>query len=317
MYKRIIYIPQYPAPMRYPEWHISEFKKEFKKHFDEVIILGDTTKTLTKDEHLKYGNIFSPIELSIQYELNQMQEYIELGIKNDDVLYLADLSFPGFFSNILHHKKPHKCYAYCHATSINNYDYFQPVRKSKWKVECGQSKLFDKIFIGSEYHKNKLGWNNVEVVALPEPPFKFDIYYNKNHFKTIDITSVSRPTKQKVNLKLEKLVEKNYGKIVREKFSNWYSYYLHLMNSKVLIITTREETFGYQAMDAILMGCIPIAPNKFSYPELLPREYLYDNEDELLNIIEKALTEKLEVPKLLCQEKVDGFYKNICEIMKG
>ena len=311
---RLIYVPQFPTPMRYPEWHINEFEYEFKKHFDEVIVLG---KNKLENVNVEYGRIFSPIELSIEYELNQIKEYMELELCDDDILYLADISFPGLFANILHHKKPKKCYSYCHATSKNNYDYFQPVRKSKWKVECGQSNLFDKIFVGSEYHKKKLGWDNTEVVYLPQPPFKFNFIQMFYKNKIRDICSASRPTIQKVNKKLEKKIEKIFGKINRAIFDDWYSYYSYLAQTKTLLISTREETFGLQAMDAILCGCIPIAPNKFSYPELLPREYLYDNEEELIYNIKCVNDGKLEVPELLCQSKVDNFYENIIGIMKG
>jgi len=313
---RLIFIPQYPAKMRYQEWFIKEFEKEFKNHFDVVITLGGQPKDLNQT---KYGNIFSPIEKSIKYELQQIEEYMNLDLQNGDTLFLNDLSFPGFFANALHHKKPSKCFAYCHATSLNNYDYFQLVKLSKWKVECGQAKIFDKVFVATEYHKEKLGWKNIEVVALPEPPFKFrqiKEMYNPN--KSVDIFSASRPTPQKVNEKLEKIIEALFGKIERYTFDEWRDYYVHLTQSKILLITTNEETFGYQAMDAVLAGCTPIAPNKFSYPELLPREYLYNDSDELIETIEKVLNGELQPPKeLLCQDLVDNFYKNIIGIMKG
>lgn len=312
---RIIFIPAFPTPMRYQSWFITEFEKEFKKYFDEVIVLG---KNYEKVKEVEYGRIFSPIDLSIKYELSQIEEYMNLELCDNDVLFLADLSFPGFFTNVLHHKRTFKCFAYCHATSRNNYDYFQPVRKSKWQVECGQSKIFDKIFVGSNYHKKKLGWNNIIVTALPKPPFDFEKikYCLKN--KTIDICSMSRPTRQKVNKRLERIVRKRFGKIERATFEEWYYYYVYLARTKALLITTKEETFGFQAMDAILSGCTPIAPNKFSYPELLPREYLYDNKDELIKIIENVLEGKLERPaNLKCQNLVDNFYKNIVEIMKA
>ena len=104
---RIIYVPQYPAPMRYQEWFITKFEKEFKKYFDEVIVLG---KNFIEVRNVKYGKIFSPIDVSINYELQQIEEYLKLDIYNDDVLFLADLSFPGFFANVLHHRKPEKCF---------------------------------------------------------------------------------------------------------------------------------------------------------------------------------------------------------------
>ena len=117
---RIIFISQFPAEMRYQNWFITEFEKEFKNHFDDVIVLGEM---INKSYDIKYSKEFSPVNLSIEYELNQIKEYMNLELVDDDILFLADLSFPGLFTNVLHHKKPKKCFVYCHASSKNNYDY--------------------------------------------------------------------------------------------------------------------------------------------------------------------------------------------------
>jgi len=128
--------------MRYSEWHLPIFKKEFKREFDEVIIIGERyleqLQGINKDKEYLFSNTYE----AIRFELEQIHEYMGMKIYNDDILYLADLSFPGFFANVLHHKKPKKCFAFCHATSKNSYDYFAPVRKSKWKVESGQANIF-------------------------------------------------------------------------------------------------------------------------------------------------------------------------------
>jgi len=47
--------------------------------------------------------------------------------------------------------------------------------------------------------------------------------------------------------------------------------------SKILLITAHEDTFGYQIVDAIINGCVPLARNDLAYPELLPKEYLYND----------------------------------------
>jgi len=66
-------------------------------------------------------------------------------------------------------------------------------------------------------------------------------------------------------------------------------------------------------------NCIPIARNSLAYPELLEREYLYDNDYELLGKLELLtnLDTPPPVPKLLCQEQMNKFYDVICEEMKG
>lgn len=311
---RLIFVPQYPTSMRYQEWWLREFNHEFKQRFDEVLTLG------TLDKHIVRGEreMFSPITSSIRFELEQIKQYMSLPIRDDDILFLADISFPGFFANVLHHKKPKKCFAFCHATSLNTYDYFENVRTSKYPVEHGQSMIFDKIFVGSVYHQEKIKWYNTIVTRVPKPPFDFFDEIKKNE-KIYNFVSVSRPTKQKVDLELENRVMKGLGaQIRRQDFTTWFEYYEFLSASRCLLITSQEDTFNYTILDAIMTNCIPIAPNKLCFPEILPRECLYNNEDELIDILESKIlcSNNLKVPKLLCQNEIDNFYDNICRIMK-
>lgn len=309
---RLIYAPQYPGKMRYPEWHLSEFSKHFSESYDEVIILGkDSLSNIYRSDI----EMFSPIDEAIRFELDQIDEFLSLKLDNKtDTLFLADISFPGLFANVLYHRQNFiNNFCYCHATSMNYLDYFEPVRYSKWTNEISQSKLFKKVFVATEYHKKKLGWDNTYIISLPCHNHK---YYKKEK-KIRDIISVARPTPQKVDLSIEYEIEAFFGKIIRSSFSSWSDYYKFIGESKVLIISSSEETFGYQVLDAINNNCIPIAPNNFSYPELLPKEYLYNNIEELISIMNKCLHKKLEVPKLLDQPLIDGFFYNLINTMKS
>lgn len=311
---RLIFVPQFPTPLRYQDFFYSEFPIQFKKYFNEVIILGEkfvnTRKESIRTSKADSG-LFSSVRLAEQMEHAQVMEYLDLDITNDDYLLQMDLSYPGFFSNVLYHKPMKNAYSYCHATSINNGDIFEKCKSSKYPNEVAHSKLYKKVFLGSGYHKKKLLWGNTEVVGLPVPPFK-----TFRELKTYDIISVARPNPQKCNQQLEQLVEKTFSPIVRKEVRNWKEYYKFLSSGKVLLITTKEETFGYSAMEAIMNGTIVIAPNDFSYPELLPSDYLYDNFDDLCEIIEKALNQDLSTPlKLLCQSLCDNFYENVSDIM--
>lgn len=310
---RVIFVPQYPTYLRYQDWWFRSFPREFKKYFDEVIVLGPNVEELVRGDK----QMFSPIEKAIQFELRQIEEYMKLELKEDDVLFVADLSFPGFFINSLYHKKPKRCYAFCHATSINYYDYFEPVRDSKFLNECAYANLFDKVFVGSNYHKEKLGWRNTIVTRLPKPPFSF-FEEIKSFGKYDSIISVSRPTPQKVDKKLEEKVIARFGQIIRYEPKTWKDYYAFVAGAKILLVTAKEETFGYQVMDAIMSGTIPLCPNKLAYKELLPRTYLYNSFPELLKKLTKFLhQDEYKVPEILCQNEIDNFYETICEIMKG
>jgi hypothetical protein len=311
--KRIIWVPQYPTPMRYQEWWFNEFKEQFEKAGLTVYTLGRKFLQQTKKHTRSAAAMFSPIEAAIEFETEQIKEYMNMDIRVDDILFVADISFPGFFSNVLHHKRPNKCFAYCHATSLNAYDYFEPVRDSKYGVETGQAKLYDEIFIGSHYHRRKLQWPKTNVVRLPFPPF--EKYSNLDQNKSILIASAARPTKQKVDLD----IERNFHVVRREQVKGlpdtWEGYYTFLSMSKILLVTAHEETFGYQIVDAVMNNCVPLAPNRCSYPELLPGQYIYNDLEDLKHKIRLVEAGKLTTPKLLCEKEMKLFYQNIIQRM--
>ena len=314
---RLIFVPQFPQAMRYQEFWYTEFEKEFKKYFDEVIVLGKNyiDRLIQEPYHSIELGMFSSIQASIFFEQHQIGEYNSMKIYDDDFLFLADLSFPGFFSNCLYHKRPKNCFAYCHATSLNRYDYFTPVRKSKFLCEISHSKLFKQIFLGSYYHQNKLykKINNTKVIGVPVPPFK-----TFKSRKKYEIISVCRPSIQKITKSIEKKIERDFSNIIRKECTTWEQYYKFLSEGKVLISTTKEETFGYSTMEALMNNTMVMAPNNFSYPELLSKDFLYKNYEDLRVKIWDCLYNNMpKLPeKLLNQSMCDNFYENLISEMK-
>jgi len=314
---RLIYVPQFRQKMRYQEFFLYEFENEFKKYFDEVITLGkdylenyDDPMAISFSSNIKAG-MFSSIEHSIFLETIQIREYMDMEIYDEDFLFMSDLSFPGFFTNVLYHKKPKNCFAYCHASSKNYLDYFEATTYSKFPCETAHSKLFKKIFVGSKYHQDKLGWKNTEVVGLPIPPFK-----TFREQKIYDIISVARPNSQKINKSIEDMVERDFGKIIRKESNSWEEYYKFLSQAKILLISSKEDTFNYSIMEAINNGTIVLAPNKLAFPELLPKEFLYNNYDELRIKIWQNLKNVEPIEKLLCHNLCENFYDNVINMMK-
>jgi hypothetical protein len=311
---RLVFVPQYPAKLRYQEWWFRELPEQLSSEFDEILILGADFETLNE---LSEKHMFSPIRAAIDFELVQIKEYMDMKVYSDDVLFHSDLSFPGLFSNILHHKTPAKIFSFCHATSLNTLDYFEKVRYSKTHAERSFAEMSTAVFVGSRYHKDKLataGITNTVVSYLPYPPYKPQINMNR----TIKIASASRPTPQKVDIEKERYVERYFKtNVKRHQPKSWEDYYFFLGNSKVLLITAKEETFGYQVVDAVLNGCIPVAPYSFSYPELLSIDYLYDDEEEMIEIIQEALDGRLGVPELKCGVDMKRFYQTLSSTMKG
>lgn len=311
---RLILVPQYPSILRYQEFFYDEFPKQFRNYFDEVYVLG-------REFVIDHGSIrpdtglFSNLKLSIDLEFFQIQQYLNMKLDNNDYLLLMDLSYPGFFSNVLYHKQlpiKNNMFCYCHATSLNKGDIFEKVRYSKFQCETSHSKLFNKVFVGSNYHKTKLGWKNIEVVGLPVPPFK-----TFNEEKIYPVISVARSNSQKITKIIEYNVEKDFCNIQRSNVDNWEDYYKFLSSGKVLLISSKEDTFNYSVMEAIMNKTIVLAPNRCSFPELLSKEYLYNNYEDLKIKLWNCLANK-EKPqeKLLNQNLCDNFYENVSNIIK-
>jgi len=333
---RIIFVPQYPTSLRYSEWWVTQFPQEFRNRGFEVITLGNDflfTRNIkksmskvsnSKDEYsfkealINLGKPdyeqFAPVDLSIEFETEQIKEYMRLKITDSDILFHADLSFPGLFHHALFHKKPARCFCFCHATSRNYLDYFSKDVHIKFPIEKKVAELYDTVFVGSDYHASKILFDNAVVTYLPPPPFP----PVQNVKKRNDIISVARQTPQKLNFALEKRVESNFSEIKRFDSKTWAEYYKNIAESKIMLISAREETFGYQVVDAVINGCIPLAPRNYSYLELLPDKYLYRDEKELMDKITYFLKAyKKEKPVLLCQEQMNGFYNKITKVMKN
>lgn len=309
---RLIIVPQYPTQLRYQDWWWSEFPRQLERAYDKVIVLG-ASHHFSPVTRQKEG--FAPLREATLFEVKQIEEYMKMELMEGDTLLLNDLSFPGLFSTVLMHKRPDKCFAICHATSKNLYDHFAPVRSVKQPIERALAKLFNKIFVATQYHARKLGWENIEVTSLPPPP-EYLYHLNNKPEKKYKIVSVARPGLQKRDASFERQVEEMFGvKIITPHCHTWQEYYKFLASAKVLLITAREETFGYQVIDAILSNCIPIAPNRCSYPELLPRKYLYDDIEELRDNIAGLMMRNGIVPDIPAQSLI--FFDTIIRLMYG
>lgn len=84
-------------------------------------------------------------------------------------------------------------------------------------------------------------------------------------------------------------------------------YLFWLSKSDIVVSTAYHEFFGIAVIEAVHAGCIPIVPNRLSYPELYPEEYRYQK-GELLNKLGYLIARfsRNELPKCsLNMEKFD------------
>lgn len=82
-------------------------------------------------------------------------------------------------------------------------------------------------------------------------------------------------------------------------------YIRQLCQSDIAISTATHEFYGISVLEAVRAGCIPVLPNRLSYPELFPSEYLYED-GELFDRVKSLLN----YPARLDYNKANGLTDN-------
>lgn len=324
---QLVIVPQLPVALRYQEWWPDALVQGLFPYFAGICVLGRHSDPVEVD-----NASFSLPHAAIRNELNQIDQWLQRTGHPDVpmVLLHCDLSYPGIFHQVLALKRPAHSAVICHASARNRFDVFAGV-KGKWRSERAAAEMYDKVLVATHYHAWKLrsgGVTNARVLgALPHPPASIRPrpFYNASNWpgeRPLHFVSVARPTRQKVDQGVEEALKQLTGNAVHRPtgIKTWEHYYHFLDRSKFLVITSREETYGYQVVDAVLRGCIPIAPRACSYPELLPPYLLYDINGSALDrarriqrIAEEEEGKGLPQPHLLCDNAAAGFYENLAK----
>lgn len=321
---RLILAPQLRVHLRYQEWWWPEFVRNLSPHFSEVVVLGELYDGVGRAEDPSH---VSSAQAAMALEADQIDEYMSLDLQDSDVLLHCDISYPGIFHNVLAHKRPKRCAVFAHATAVNHLDMFEDI-PWKWTVERANMRAYDKVFVATHYHRRKIENHagffppNITVLGgLPNPPK--DILpgrWNEGFPGPNRFGSVARNNPQKRTKEVEELLP-----IARHPPTTWERYYHFLDCCRYLVVTAKEETYGYGVVDAILRGCTPIAPRAYSYPELLPDDYLYDPSGAPGEVAEKiqevaARLDRIDAPARLLtttQAAIDGFWDRLAKELKS
>jgi len=101
-------------------------------------------------------------------------------------------------------------------------------------------------------------------------------------------------------------------KILHFGFVSSYREYVELLGrGDIVVSTSLHEFFGISVIEAVRAGCLPVLPDRLSYPELFDSKFLYDGDtlaDRLQTIIEnrcrlsreeaRAMTNRFSWPSL-------------------
>lgn len=278
-------IGQIPIQLRYQEWFNTVITDGLYRHIKNVRSV--VTSQFGEFDHIQEpkagpasSNFFDTIlPAAMQYEVWQMSKVLSQ-VQPQDVILCLDASLPGVCGYIAATNKPCKMAAIVHGSSFNHLDIFPVTRR---RLESETICAFDKLFVASDYHKEKLELftdtrNVVNLGWLPSNPALLEFSPNKRR-KAGSVCSVSRNTPQKRNLQLEKEFTQLTGVTVdvpEQPFQTWKEYYSFLRDHEYLLVTAQEETFGYPIQEAMYLETKPLVPDYLCYPEFVHKDLQYD-----------------------------------------
>lgn len=271
------------------------FPHEFKRQKIEYVTINGITLT-NKIERGSFldvcgTNYFKATQLM---EISQMIH--EGKVKDGDVFFFHDMWFPGL--EALAYMRDglgidFKIFGILHAGTYDQYDFLAKQGMHYWgrQLEMSWLKIVDGVFVATHFHRNL-------------------IKSHRNTQKPIFVTGFPIYPKEFVDPKSKRLdivvfphrldSEKNPGRFdvmkdALEPFvKNWVfiktkdvcktkkDYYTLLNRAKIAVSFADQETWGIAQQEALFCGCLPVVPNKLSYPELYQECFRYDTFEQAL-----------------------------------
>lgn len=320
----IYYLPLEHLDKRYTvlmdqqiERELKRQKKKYKKIDGEVLSSDIET------------GAFLDSDSTVHFKMSQIMKIAKLfkrdEIKDGDLFFVSDLWFPGIEAikyMAFFHRIQVKVKGILHAGSFTETDYVRGLEDWAQWIERGWFKMFDEIFLGSNFIKQELveksriiDFTKLRVTGLP---FVLEDYYKivKPTDEKEDIVIFSgrlddekqpwifdRLAKRFPNVKFIKTMELNLNK----------KEYLKLLSkSKIFFSSALQENFGYSALEACAYNLHLVVPNRLVYPEFYPEKYLYNTIDQAEEMIRKFLNKKADTVKYAKKQE-----KGVINIVKA
>lgn len=300
----LYYIALEQYKTRYTADWVRQFETEFKKNKVKFkTILADSISDDVSDKGVLNGAGTG------FYKCSQLKEILSLiycgKIKNEDILFFADLWFPGienlfYCRNLLNLK--FKICGIVHAGTYDPHDFTVRTGMKNWgqymerAIFCG----VDRIYVATQFHKELIVKNFPDIGMLKDKifvsglPFYADELERKyGGCKKEDIVVFPHRIAPEKHPELFDAISKKYPnfKFVKtiESIKDRQEYFKLLARSKYMISFAEQETFGYSTLEAMALGCKVFVPNKLSYTETVPNEYRYDSTEQMFNAFDNEM----------------------------
>ena len=243
---KIYYVPIEPLEERYTEQWYRHFPIEFKKAGFEVEIIDGVALSDTVDV-----GTFLDINSTIAYKNSQMTKIASMFrqnlIEQDSIFFFGDTEFWGLESLRLMadmNKVNIKVYSFLHAGSYTLEDAFQIAEPYQKYTELGWIMACDKVFVGTEYHKEAFIERRINRYAdeADKQMLSDKIFVSGNPVFLDEYDKFDTPKKQKIIISNRFDVEK------RPNLSLDFAYLIKKRHPEVeIVITTSRDEFKSNA----------------------------------------------------------------------
>lgn len=295
---KVILVPIEPLEERYS----SQWDMWITKGFHTAGIDTEHIYGLNTSGRIHKGSFLDIVETNL-YKTSQLQSIIELLATYDDkeplVLFFYDLWNPALTTIAyirdglgLENLKIVGC---LHAGSYDENDFLAKQGMYPWAslLERSIFTIVDQIYVATQYHKDLLckefslffarddkrdkiivtGFPMYDDFLFQVPtkkeniivfPHRLDYEKQPGMFDTLH--ELCREESEMLGWKWLK---------TKEECNTKKEYYELLGRAKVAISCAKQETWGIAMQEATLFGCFPVCPDRLSYPEIFPKEFLY------------------------------------------
>lgn len=262
-----------------------------------------------------------------RYKATQIQTMMDLfdenDIKDGDIILLLDGWFPGVESlaYVRDALKINFKIASCfHAGSYDPEDRLFQWGCKKWAkhLENAWFKIYDLIFVATQFHKELMSdpfhyENEKEKIKVTGFPLyqTWELDFTIPRLDRVVFPHRLDPEKRPESF--DKLTQEMSGTKIKffktkdhpdlDFESTKKGYYKAMQTAKVAISFAEQETWGIAMQEAVLCGCLPLVPNRLSYPELYLPEFVYTNDKQIPGMIEDFITNYEKYHSLLTAQR--------------
>lgn len=332
---KLIWFPLEILDERYTKITRQLYSEGFKRNnISFIMVEGDS---LTDKIEVNKQKGFLDTYGTIYYKSSQIMKLSKMfrnkQIESGDAIFIDDIQFPIELLRYLERMSNMniKIYGVQHAGTYTKTDDINKMGKEYSLQEEYWLSTLDGIFVGSIFHSNEM--------IEKYPTLKSKIHVTGLPFDRKQVLDIAKPKKfsecnnvvlflgrlhnEKQPRLFDMLKEEIENKIKTKKIHfiktmeqdlSKQEYYELLSRSKISVSFALQENFGYAIRESAVLGCVPVSPNRLSYPEFLPDELLYQTFEECIDKVIYYIEHFYDTSKIF---GIDNSVDKMIEIIKG